>query len=83
MVEQGDCQLPSPNCPSLCSSGFPQDCYGNPECVVPSMLVLFWPFFLLTSKLTNHSFLHGDQVVLLGPVRAVTDKSIWSDSCLG
>ena len=31
---------------------------------------LYWVFSLLASKLTNHSFLHADQVVLLGPVWA-------------
>lgn len=34
------------------------------------MFSLYWVFSLLASKLTNHSFLRADQVILLGPVWA-------------
>lgn len=44
--------------------------YGNPARAFLAVMGLFWVFFFLASKLTNHSFLCGDQVILLGPVWA-------------
>lgn len=62
--------MPSLNSACTCSSCFSRDCYGNLDRGILSMFGLYWVFSLLASKLTNHSFLRADPVILLGPVWA-------------
>lgn len=83
VVEQDDCLLPSLNYPGKCSSCFSRDCYRNPDWVILHVLGLFWVFFLQPQSLQiilSCVEIRSFSQALSGQV---TDKSIWSDNCLG